>query len=233
MLDNRNHESWTVPAQQKPPAAKLKRIGPKPQFEPIKYKPKQVVIIRRVSKFTKREKEKLKRNRKRTVWTPELIGECMRMLDQGLSAMEIGERIGKSGVNVEKQLRRAGCKHVNLIPPEQRKPTSVASRWTQDKVQMIREMCAAGKPAREIAEEFGCSQYIIYSVIRYHSIPHQSAFATQKARGRWTKEDDATLMRLSKEGKGLKDIAAEMGRSVSSISNRRLRLKRKIWSTSH
>lgn len=239
MITNRNHESWTVPDRQKPPAAKLKRIGPETQFKPIRVKPEtpKAIIhipVKRFSEITpaERKKRQQKRRSQKTVWTPEMIDRCKKMLDEGLSATEIGERIGKKPENTAKMLRQAGIKHVNLIPVSQRKPTSIASKWTPEKVQMIREMCAKGMTVREIAEEFGYDRYPISAVIRYYNIPHTTAFKAQRAKGRWTKEEDARLLQMYKDGMRLKDIAAEMGKTVSSVSNRRIRLEKKLWYTS-
>ena len=101
MITNRNHESWTVPDRQKPPAAKLKRIGPESQFKPIRVKPEtpKAIIhipVKRFSEITpaERKKRQQKRRSQKTVWTPEMIDRCKKMLDEGLSATEIGERIG-------------------------------------------------------------------------------------------------------------------------------------------
>ena len=158
-------EHWEIPPALPPKPAKLKRIGPKPQFAPSRkseriYKPSIVAtwgeMHVKAGTDINKVRPSMRRTRRSPSWTPEQEQEIKEMYESGMVASEIAERTGRSVGSVRRKLLRIGARRDRF--------------WTRERQQMVVLLLKGGMTTSQIAEEFGMNRHAIQNAIVRHNL---------------------------------------------------------------
>lgn len=157
-------EKWTTPKPITPGPAFIKRKGPPSKFKPIIVAPPKKRwapasfedVHRQKNTFNNSAAELVKEpifapKRVSAEWPPETVEKLTELYNEGKTAQEIAEALGKTASAVQRKLSRIGTKKQMV--------------WTPEKVQTLDELLKSGYTNAQIARIMNTSKRSIESAM--------------------------------------------------------------------
>lgn len=102
--------------------------------------------------------------------------------------------------------------------PSPRKGKKCPRIWTEDRVKILIELYCAGKTSPQIADEMGQKLGSVKSVIE--ALQKEGRLIKRSDWKGWKDDELQKLIKLYSDGVPLKQISAEMGRTVSAVGRK-------------
>lgn len=163
-------EHWTTPEPITPGPAFIKRKGPPTKFKPIIVRPSKKVwapasfedVHRQKKTFNNSAAELVKgpilttRKRNSAEWPPEKVEELLKLYNEGKTAREIAEMMGRSIGAVQRKLERTAARKQMV--------------WTPQKVETLNELLKDGLTNAQIARIMNTSKRSIESAMSRYKL---------------------------------------------------------------
>lgn len=137
-------------------------------------------------------------------WTDEKLAEALKLRQQGLTFVEIGERLGGNPGTLHTKLARRG-----LITTNSKK--SVA-RWDRQVILRAHERCKSGEDMTAVAASMGISVRALKTQFHKHGL-----LVTRNYRPKWSKKTLAGFMDRINGGESVLELAASLGVTRTQI----------------
>lgn len=137
-------------------------------------------------------------------WTDEKLAEALKLRQQGLTFVEIGERLGGNPGTLHTKLARRG-----LITTNSKK--SVA-RWDRQVILRAHERCKSGEDMTAVAASMGISFVALKTQFHKHGL-----LITRHYRPRWSKKSLAGFMARIEGGESVLQVAQSIGVSRTQL----------------
>lgn len=152
---------------------------------------------------------------------PKQDDEILRRWKAGDSGLEIAAAVGLSSSAIYRVLNRHGIEAAKASQDGRRPKSDHRRKHTIAQEQKIVQRYQAGELIAEIARAFDCSTATIANIVKRHGLSVRSGV---DLRYQWSDEDNATMLRLRREGWSQARIADRLGSTQEQVSRQLRRL---------